>query len=682
VTVPARGGTVAELQAPAYPHLLSLLQVGAVTLPNRVIMGSMHLGLEEESDGFERIAAFYAERARGEVGLIVTGGISPNHAGRPVDQGAVLATDDDVARHRLITDAVHAEGGLIVVQLLHFGRYAKHADLVAPSAIMAPINPLLPRALTGDEVEQTVEDFAHAAELAMDAGYDGVEIMGSEGYLINEFTAAHTNQRDDDWGGDAERRMRFPIEVVTRTRERIGDDPLVLYRLSVLDLVPDGANIDETIRLARQIEGVGASLINTGIGWHESRVPTIATMVPRAAFADATRKVMDAVGIPVAVSNRVNDPEVAERLLAEGAADLVSMARPLLADPAFVQKARQGRADRINTCIACNQACIDHTLAGTLTSCLVNPRAARETILLGIPTTRSRRVAVVGAGPAGMAAATSAARRGHEVTLFDAAPVLGGQFDVARRIPGKEEFAQTLRYFRTELDELGVDVRLSTRVRAVDVQGWDEVVVATGITPRTPEIEGIDHPSVVGYLDVLRGDVVPGDDVAIIGAGGIGFDVATFLTHAPSESAEEFFAQWGVDPLFAAPGALVRPTTTPPSRRVTLLQRRASKLGAGLGLTTGWIHRAELAQKQVRMVAGAEYRRIDDEGLHITVDGADETVAASTIVICAGQEPNRSLADELAALGVTAHIVGGAHVAAELDAKRAIREATELAEVL
>jgi 2,4-dienoyl-CoA reductase (NADPH2) len=674
---------VAEPQAPAYTHLLSPLQVGAVTLPNRVIMGSMHLGLEEEPDGFERMAAFYAERARGEVGLIVTGGISPNHAGRPVDHGAVLATDDHVARHRLITDAVHAEGGLIVVQLLHFGRYAKHADLVAPSAIMAPINRLLPRALSSAEAEQTVEDFAQAAELAMDAGYDGVEIMGSEGYLINEFTAAHTNQRDDEWGGDAERRMRFPIEIVTRTRERIGDDPLVLYRLSVLDLVPDGANLDETIRLARQIEGAGASLINTGIGWHESRVPTIATMVPRAAFADATRKVMDAVGIPVAVSNRVNDPEVAERLLADGTADLVSMARPLLADPAFVQKARQGRADRINTCIACNQACIDHTLAGKLTSCLVNPRAARETILLGIPARHSRQVAVVGAGPAGLAAATSAARRGHMVTLFEAAPVLGGQFDVARRIPGKEEFAQTLRYFRTELDELGVDVRLSTWVRAVDLQsGWDEVVVATGIAPRLPEIEGIDHPSVVGYLDVLRGDVVPGDDVVIIGAGGIGFDVATFLTHAPNESAEEFFEQWGVDPLFAAPGALVRPVISAPPRHVTLLQRKASKLGAGLGLTTGWIHRAELAQKQVRMVAGADYRRIDDEGLHITVDGVDGTIAASTIVICAGQEPNRTLADELAALGVTAHIVGGARVASELDAKRAIREAIELAEVL
>lgn len=668
---------------PTYPNMLSPLTVGKYTLPNRVIMGSMHLALEEMPGGFERMAEFYAERARGEAGLMVTGGIAPNHEGRPAEIGAVMCSDEDVRQHRLITDAVHEAGGLIVMQILHFGRYAKHDQLVAPSAITAPINPREPHALTGDEVFQTIEDFARAAELAIEAGYDGVEVMGSEGYLLNEFTAAHTNHRDDEWGGDHERRMRFPVEVVKAVRERIGPDPLILYRLSVLDLVPNGMTIDETIELARHLEAAGVDIMNAGVGWHEARVPTIATPVPRGVFVDACEQVAEALTIPTVASNRINDPATAERVLANGKAQLVAMARPFLADSHFVAKARSGEAARINTCIACNQACIDHAMTERAVSCLVNPRAGHETILLGLPTPRKKRVAVVGAGPAGLAAATHAAKRGHQVSLFDEQPVIGGQFDIARRIPGKEEFANTLRYFAAELDALAVDVRLGSRVGAEDLAaGFDEVVVATGITPRNPGIEGIDHESVVSYLDVLRGNVVPGDDVAIIGAGGIGFDVAAFLTQHGAETKDEFFAQWGVDPSYSSPGALARPNFAPSKRRVTLLQRKASKVGAGLGVTTGWIHRAELQMAGVRMVSGVTYRRIDDDGLHITVGGEDQVIKASTIIVCAGQEPNRELADQLAALGTASHLVGGADVAAELDAKRAIKQATELAEVL
>ncbi len=665
----------------AYPNLLSPITVGNITLPNRVIMGSMHLGLEEMPGGFERMASFYAERARGEVGLMVTGGISPNWAGRPAEHGAVLASETDVAQHRLITDAVHAAGGRIVVQLLHFGRYAKHGDLVAPSAIAAPINPITPHELSDEEVRETIADFARAAALAIEAGYDGVEIMGSEGYLINEFTAAHSNQRDDEWGGSFERRIRFPIEVVKAVREAIGE-ALLLYRLSVIDLVPNGSTIDETLTLAREVEAAGASIINTGIGWHESRVPTIATLVPRAAFVQATEQVAQAVSIPVVASNRINDPDVAEQLLATGSFSMISMARPLLADADFVAKTAAGKPELINTCIACNQACLDQTMTGRLTSCLVNPRACHETVLLGLPTVRAKNIAVVGAGPAGLAAATNAARRGHKVTLFDEQPVIGGQFDIARRIPGKEEFSQTLRYFQAELAATGVDVRLGQRVAAGELTGFDEVIVATGITPRTPEIEGIDRPNVVSYLNVLRGDVVPGARVAIIGAGGIGFDVATFLLYEPDETIAEFFAQWGVDPSFTAPGALARPQLTPPTRQVTLLQRKTTKIGAGLGPTTGWIHRAELQMKGVAMISGASYDRIDDEGLHITVDGEEQVIPADTIIVCAGQESNRSLADELTALGVTTQLIGGADVAAELDAKRAIKQAIVLTDTL
>ncbi|HET9657015.1 MAG TPA: NADPH-dependent 2,4-dienoyl-CoA reductase [Kineosporiaceae bacterium] len=669
----------------SYPHLFTPLQLGGTTLPNRILMGSMHLGLEEAPDGFERMAAFYAERARGGVALIVTGGISPNRAGRPVRHGAVLENEREVTQHRLITDAVHAEGGRILVQLLHFGRYAAHADLVAPSALQAPINPLTPRELSGDEVEATVEDYVRAARLALQAGYDGVEIMGSEGYLINEFTAARTNHRDDAWGGDAGRRRRFPVEIVRRTRAALGPDAVISYRLSVLDLVPDASTQDEVLALAREVEAAGASFLNSGIGWHESRVPTIAMAVPRGAFARATAAVKAAVSVPVVASNRINTPELAEQLLADGVADLVSLARPLLADPRFAAKAQAGRPERINTCVACNQACIDHALSGRLTSCLVNPRAAHETVLSVGPATASRRIAVVGAGPAGMAFAATAARRGHQVTLFEAADTIGGQLNLARRIPGKEEFAETLRYFAGELAETGVQLRLGRAVTADELAdaGFDDVVLATGVTPRVPQIPGLDHPSVVGYLEVLTGAVEAGPRVAVIGAGGIGFDVAEFLTHRPSpgdgDGAADFFARWGVDPTFRSPGALATPAGVAPHRTLYLLQRKASKVGAGLGVTTGWIHRAALQAAGVEFLSGVQYLGIDDKGLRIAENGAERVLAVDTVVICAGQEPRRELVDALRARGIEPHLIGGADVAAELDAKRAIRQGTELA---
>lgn len=513
-----------------YPHLMSPLDLGFTTLPNRVLMGSMHIGLEEAENGFARMAAFYAARARGGVGLMVTGGIAPNEAGRPYDGGAKLTTEEEAAQHRTVTDAVHAAGGRIAMQILHFGRYAYHADLVAPSAIQAPISPFPPHALTDDEVEQTIEDYVRAAELAKSAGYDGVEIMGSEGYLINEFIVGATNRRTDRWGGSYENRVRFPLEIVRRTRERVGTDFILIYRLSMLDLVPGGSTLEEVVALAKEIEAAGATIINTGIGWHEARIPTIVTSVPRGAYTWVTKRLMGSVTIPLVTSNRINTPEVAEELLADGRADMVSLARPFLADPDFVSKAEDGRADEINTCIGCNQACLDHTFSGKITSCLVNPRACHETELVLSPTRRRKRLAVVGAGPAGLACAVSAAERGHEVTLFDAADEVGGQLNIAKRVPGKEEFEETLRYFRTQLARQGVEVRLNTPVTAGDLGAYDEIVVATGVTPRTPEIEGIDHPSVVSYLDVLRDGAPVGERVAILGAGGIGFDVAEFLT--------------------------------------------------------------------------------------------------------------------------------------------------------
>ncbi|MEE1754754.1 NADPH-dependent 2,4-dienoyl-CoA reductase [Streptomyces sp. SP18CS02] len=668
-----------------YPHLLSPLDLGFTTLPNRVLMGSMHIGLEEAENGFARMAAFYAARARGGVGLMVTGGIAPNEAGRPYDGGAKLTTEAEAAQHRLVTDAVHAAGGRIAMQILHFGRYAYHPALVAPSALQAPISPFVPNALTDDEVEQTVEDYVRAAELARSAGYDGVEIMGSEGYLINEFIAAGTNRREDRWGGSYENRVRFPLEIVRRTRERVGDDFILIYRLSMLDLVPGGSSLEEVVSLAKEIEAAGATMINTGIGWHEARIPTIATSVPRGAYTWVTKKLMGSVSVPLITSNRINTPEVAEQLLAEGRADMVSMARPFLADPDFVAKAREGRPESINTCIGCNQACLDHTFSGKITSCLVNPRACHETELVLSPTRLRKRVAVVGAGPAGLACAVSAAERGHGVTLFDAAQEIGGQLNIAKRVPGKEEFEETLRYFRDRLAHHGVEVRLGTRATAGLLAGFDEVVVATGVTPRLPDIEGVDHPSVVSYLDVLRDGAEVGRRVAIIGAGGIGFDVAEFLTDAgegASQDPETYFRQWGVDTRYTERGGLRAPERPEPPRTVHLLQRKATKVGAGLGKTTGWIHRTELKHRGVTMVAGASYDRIDDEGLHITVDGEARTVPVDTVVLCTGQEPRRELFEELSAAGLSVHLIGGADVAAELDAKRAIDQGTRLAAAL
>lgn len=676
--------TATPAQTP-YPQLLSPLDLGFTTLPNRVLMGSMHVGLEETENGFERMAAFYAERARGGVGLIVTGGIAPNDAGRPWDGGAKLTTDEEVAEHRLITDAVHAEGGRIAMQILHFGRYAYHEALVAPSALKAPISPFVPNELSDAEVEQTVEDYARCAELARAAGYDGVEVMGSEGYLINEFIASATNHRTDRWGGSYENRVRFPLEIVRRIRERVGEDFIVIYRLSMLDLVPGGSTLDEVVQLAKEIEAAGATIINTGIGWHEARIPTIATSVPRGAYTWVTKKLMGAVSVPLVTSNRINTPEVAEQILAEGRADIVSMARPFLADPDFVAKAAADRADTINTCIGCNQACLDHTFSLKITSCLVNPRACHETELVLAPTRLVKRIAVVGAGPAGLACAVSAADRGHAVTLFDRAGEIGGQLNVARQVPGKEEFNETLRYFRVQLEAKGVEVRLNTDATTELLAAYDEVVVATGVTPRTPEIEGVDHPSVVGYLDVLRDGAHVGERVAILGAGGIGFDVAEFLTdggEGASQDPETYFRQWGVDTSYEERGGLRTPERPKPPRQVHLLQRKTSKVGAGLGKTTGWIHRTELKHRGVTMVAGATYERIDDEGLHVTIDGTTSVLPVDTVVLCTGQEPRRGLYDELVAAGRTAHLIGGADVAAELDAKRAIDQGTRLAATL
>ncbi|MFD7785836.1 FAD-dependent oxidoreductase [Streptomyces nojiriensis] len=665
-----------------YPHLLSPLDLGFTTLPNRVIMGSMHTGLEEHQGGFERLAAFYAERARGGAGLIVTGGISPNDAGRPFEGGSRLTTEDEAAEHRVITEAVHAEGGKIAMQILHFGRYAYHEDLVAPSAIQAPISPFVPNELTDAEVERTVEDFVRAARLAKLAGYDGVEIMGSEGYLVNEFIAAATNKRTDRWGGAYENRVRFPLEIVRRTRAAVGEDFILIYRLSMLDLIPGGSTLDEVVHLAKEIEAAGATIINTGIGWHEARIPTIATSVPRGAYTWVTKRLMGAVSVPLVTSNRINTPEIAEELLADGRADLVSLARPFLADADFVAKAAAGRSETINTCIGCNQACLDHTFSGKITSCLVNPRACHETELVLSPTRTRKRVAVVGAGPAGLACSVSAAGRGHAVTLFEASGHIGGQLDIARRIPGKEEFEETIRYFGTQLAESGVEVRLNTRADVATLQGYDEVVVATGVTPRTPDIEGVDHANVVNYLDVLRDGAPVGDRVAVVGAGGIGFDVAEFLTDSgegASQDPDVYFRHWGVDTTYAGPGGLTAPERPATPRQVHLLQRKATKVGKDLGTTTGWIHRAELKHRGVVSVAGAAYDRIDDQGLHITVGGEQHLVPADTVVLCTGQEPRRDLYEALRAAGVEAHLIGGADVAAELDAKRAIKQGTELA---
>jgi 2,4-dienoyl-CoA reductase (NADPH2) len=667
-----------------YPHLMAPLDLGFTSLRNRLLMGSMHVGLEEVPNGFERMAAFYAERARGEVGLIVTGGISPNERGRPMHGGAMLTTEEEAERHRVVTQAVHAEGGKIAMQILHFGRYAHHPSLVAPSALKAPINPFVPHALTAEEIEETIGDFVRCAALAQHAGYDGVEIMGSEGYLINEFIAARTNQRDDAWGGEYENRIRFPVEIVRRVRERVGPNFILIYRLSMLDLVEGGSTLEEVIQLAQAIEAAGATIINTGIGWHEARIPTIATKVPRAAYAWVTRNLIGKVGIPLVGTNRINTPEVAEQLLAEGYCDMVSMARPLLADAAFMRKAREGRADEINTCIGCNQACLDHTFGGKVTSCLVNPRACHETELVIAAAPRRKRIAVVGAGPAGLAFSVTAAGRGHEVVLFEADAQIGGQFNIAKKVPGKEEFHETLRYFRRQIALNGVQLHLGTRVDVGQLAsgGFDEIVLATGVTPRVPSIEGIDRPNVLGYLDVLRDDKPVGTNVAVIGAGGIGFDVSEYLTHAGESASiapEKFYAEWGVDTAYGERGGLGAPHVEPAPRRVHLLQRKSSKVGEQLGKTTGWIHRTSLKARRVAMSSSVSYERIDDEGLHVRIDGDAQTLPVDHVVVCAGQDPCRELYDGLKAAGCSVHLIGGADVAAELDAKRAIHQGTTLA---
>ncbi len=668
----------------AYPHLLAPLDLGFTTLKNRVLMGSMHTGLEEAPQGFEKMAAFYAERAAGGVGLIVTGGVGPNPEGCVAEGASMLADEKEVPHHRLVTDAVHAAGGKICLQILHSGRYSFQEKCVAPSPLIAPINFYRPRELSEDDIWQTIADFARCARLAREAGYDGVEVMGSEGYLINQFIAAQTNKRTDGWGGSFENRIRFPIEIVKAVREAVGSDFIIIYRLSMLDLVEEGSEWSEVVTLARAVEAAGATIINTGIGWHEARVPTIATMVPRGGFAWVTKKLRGEVKIPLITTNRINMPEVAEQVIADGCADMVSMARPFLADPEFVNKAAAGRSDEINTCIGCNQACLDHIFQGKLTSCLVNPRACRETELNYVPTTKAKTLAVVGAGPAGLAFATLAAERGHAVTLFDAADDIGGQFNVAKRVPGKEEFYETLRYFRRRLEITGVTVKLGQRVAADALAGFDEVILATGIAPRTPQIPGVDHPKVLSYLDVLKHGKPVGDSVAIIGAGGIGFDTAEFLAHegeSTSLNTERFMAEWGVDMTVTARGGLSPkgPQPHPSPRKIWLLQRKPSKPGETLGKTTGWIHRASLKMKAVEMLGGVSYDKIDDAGLHVTIKGNSQVLPVDTVVICAGQEPQRELVEGLEALGKTVHLIGGADVAAELDAKRAIDQGARLA---
>ncbi len=672
-------------ESAAYPHLFSPLDLGFTQIRNRVLMGSMHTGLEDRAADFPKLAAYFAERAAGGVGLIVTGGFAPNLVGWLAPFGSKLSWPWEVGRHRQVTAAVHEHGSRICLQLLHAGRYGYHPLQVAPSKLKAPINPFTPRALSARGVERHIADYARAARLAREAGYDGVEVMGSEGYLINQFIAARTNKRDDAWGGDPGRRMRFAVEIVRRTREACGPDFIIIYRLSLLDLVEDGSNWEEIVQQARAIEAAGATIINSGIGWHEARIPTIATSVPRAAFAGVTAKLRPHVNVPVVAVNRINMPEVAERILAEGQADMVSLARPLLADPQWPNKARAGKPESINTCIACNQACLDHVFANKRATCLVNPRAAYETELNYLPTSAPKKLAVVGAGPAGLACATVAAERGHHVTLFDAASEIGGQFNVAKRIPGKEEFHETLRYFRYKLAETGVEVRLDTKVDAAALAGFDEVVLATGIVPRKVDFPGADHPMVVSYLDVLLGRVKAAGKVAIIGAGGIGFDVGEFLVHegeSPSLDTGRWMAEWGVDPSFEARGALARPAPEAPARQVWLLQRSPGKPGARLGKTTGWIHRSTLKAKGVKMLGGVEYLGVDDSGLHIRVDGSEQTLDVGTVVVCAGQEPRRDLVDDLSALGKTPHLIGGADVAAELDAKRAINQGSRLAATL
>ena len=672
-----------------YPNLLSPLDLGFTTLRNRVIMGSMHTGLEDKAAHFPQLAEYYAERARGGVGLIVTGGFAPNKTGWLLPFASKLSTPAEAKAHKQLTDPVHEAGGKIALQILHAGRYSYNPLSVSASSIKAPINPFRPRALTGYGVLRQIRAFADCAVLAREAGYDGVEIMGSEGYLINQFLAERTNKRKDDWGGSPENRRRFAVEIVRRTRQAVGPDFIIIYRLSMLDLVEGGQSWEDVVTLAKEVEAAGATIINTGIGWHEARVPTIVTSVPRAAFTWVTGKLKPHVSIPVVTSNRINMPEVAEEALAGGDADLVSMARPFLADPNWILKTAEGREDEINTCIACNQACLDHAFKRKLVSCMVNPRAGHETELTLAPTRRAKRVAVVGAGPAGLAAATSLSGRGHTVELFESDGEIGGQFGIARRIPGKEEFAETIRYYARQIELTGVKLHLNTRASAASLidAGFDEVILATGVIPRVPSIPGIDHPKVLSYVDVVKHGKPVGDKVAVVGAGGIGVDVSEFLTHttSPTLDLDAWMSEWGVTDPETAIGGLTKPKPEPSPRQVFLLQRKKTGIGAGLGKTSGWVHRAALKAKGVERIPGVNYEKIDDAGLHISFGDKHENprvLDVDTVVISVGQEPVRDLADELHAAGITTHLIGGADIAAELDAKRAIDQGTRLAATL
>ena len=662
-----------------YPHLFQPLDLGFTQLKNRVVMGSMHLGLEEAENGFERMAAFYAERAAGGVALIVTGGIGPNAEGGVGTGAAIMTTPEEAAKHHIVTDAVHAAGGKIAMQILHTGRYAYNLNAVAPSALQAPINFVKPKELDEAGIQKQISDFVRAATLAQSAGYDGVEIMGSEGYLLNQFIALRTNHRGDSWGGSYENRIRLAVEIVRQVREAVGTDFIIIYRLSMIDLVDGGSTIEEVIQLGQEIAAAGATILNTGIGWHEARIPTIATSVPRAAYTWVSARVRAEMPIPVITSNRINTPDVAEEVIARGDADMVSMARPFLADANFVAKAAAGKDDEINTCIGCNQACLDAIFNGKITSCLVNPFACNETKMQLRPATDAKSIAVVGAGPAGLAAATTAARRGHRVTLFDAATQIGGQFNIAKKIPGKEEFNETIRYFEKEITLCGVTLALGQTVAADDLSDFDEVILATGVTPRLPDIPGIKHTKVLGYLEVIRGAPV-GKSVAVIGAGGIGFDISEFLIHSGPSASQDiptFMKEWGIDMTFTARGGVEGMVAefSPPAREVYLLQRSSEKVGAGLGKTTGWIHRTNLTKRGVHMMSGVSYDKIDDAGLHITVGGKAQILPVDNVIICAGQDPERSLATYLP----RAHLIGGADMAAELDARRAIDQGTRLA---
>lgn len=669
-----------------YPHLLSPLNLGFTELKNRVLMGSMHTGLEDRIWDAPKLARYFAERAEGGVGLMVTGGYAPNRVGWLAPFASKLSNPLEIPQHRLVTHATHEAGGKICLQILHAGRYGYHPFTVSASAIKSPISPFKPRALSTRGVKRQIKDFARCAKLAKLAGYDGVEVMGSEGYFINQFLVTHVNKRKDKYGGDFENRMRLPLEIVKAIRKSVGPEFIIIFRLSMLDLIEKGSDWPEILMLAKALEAAGVTILNTGIGWHEARIPTIATKVPRGGFSWVTEKLKSEVNIPLCTTNRINTPELGDKIIADAQADLVSMARPMLADPDFVKKASENRADEINTCIACNQACLDHVFQAKRASCLVNPRACHETELNYVPTRRAKKVAVVGAGPAGLACSTVAAQRGHQVTLFDAAPEIGGQFNMAKQIPGKEEFHETIRYFNKKLATSQVNLQLNTEVNADALRegNFDEIVLATGVNPRTPNIEGINHAKVLSYIDVLKNKVTIGKTVAIIGAGGIGFDVAEYLSHGdetPSLDTKVFFKEWGVDMSLTARGGIdgVKAVHSPSPREIFLLQRKASKMGKNLGKTTGWIHRTSLKNKDVKMITGASYDKIDDQGLHITVNGKTEILSVDHVIICAGQTSRVELKTELDKHNVATHLIGGSKLAGELDAKRAIDEGSRLA---